>query len=77
MIKKTIYFETPVYLSLQNGQMLIRLPEVENSMTITSNAKKEMRVSRPIEDIGFVILDNRRITMTSGLLDALLGNNCP
>lgn len=76
MIKKTIYFETPVYLSLQNGQMLIRLPEVENSMTITSNAKKEMRESRPIEDIGFVILDNRRITMTSGLLDALLGNNC-
>ena len=30
----------------------------------------------PIEDIGVVVLDNRQITITQGLLDALLENNC-
>ena len=30
----------------------------------------------PVEDIGVVLLDNRQITITQGLLDALLANNC-
>ena len=28
MIKKTIYFGNPVYLSLKNAQLVIKLPEV-------------------------------------------------
>ena len=31
MIKKTLYFGNPAYLSLRNGQLVIRLPEVEKS----------------------------------------------
>ncbi len=29
MIKKTLYFGNPAYLSLANGQLVIKLPEVE------------------------------------------------
>ena len=28
MIKKTLYFGNPVYLSLKNAQLMIKLPEV-------------------------------------------------
>ena len=31
MIKKTLYFGNPAYLSLRNGQLVIRLPEVEKA----------------------------------------------
>ena len=30
MIKKTLYFGNPTYLALRNGQLVIKLPEVEN-----------------------------------------------
>lgn len=76
MIKKTIYFSTPVYLSLRNGQMLVRLPEVSNNDSLPDAMKESSVVTRPVEDIGVVVLDNRQITITSGLLDALLANNC-
>jgi CRISPR-associated protein Cas1 len=29
MIKKTLCFSNPAYLSLKNGQLVIKLPEVE------------------------------------------------
>lgn len=30
----------------------------------------------PIEDIGVMVLDNKQITLTQGLLEKLLENNC-
>lgn len=74
MIKKTLYFGNPTYLSLQNGQMVIKLPEVEGSSSLPDSFKKQSVVTKPIEDIGLVVLDNRQITITSGLLEALLEN---
>ena len=38
--------------------------------------KKQAEVTKPIEDIGIVVLDNKQITITSGVLEALLENNC-
>lgn len=76
MIKKTLYFGNPAYLSLKQGQMIIKLPEVELSQSVSSLFKDTHTISRPIEDIGIVILDNRQITLTSGLLTALLENEC-
>lgn len=64
MIKQTLYFGNPAYLSLKDRQLVIRLPD------------KDQSVTRPIEDIGVVIVDNKQITLTSGLIEALLGNNC-
>lgn len=76
MIKKTLYFGNPAYLSLRNNQLVIKLPEVESNDTLPENFKKQAEVTKPIEDIGVVVLENKRITVTSGLLEALLENNC-
>ena len=76
MIKKTLYFGNPAYLSLRMEQMVIKLPEVENSDNLPETFRKQSEVTRPIEDIGIVILDNKRITITQGLLESLLDNNC-
>ena len=76
MIKQTLYFGNPVYLCLKNNQMVIRLPEVEKNETLPDSFKKEATATRHIEDIGVVVLDNKQITITHGLIEALLENNC-
>lgn len=74
MIKKTLYFGNPAYLSMRNKQMMVKLPEVENS-NAAQIIKKESVRTIPIEDIGVVVLDNKQITITQGLMAALLDNN--
>lgn len=74
MIKKTLYFGNPAYLSMRNKQMVVKLPEVENS-NAAEIIKKESVRTIPIEDIGVVVLDNKQITITQGLMAALLDNN--
>ena len=76
MIKKTLCFSNPIYLSLRNAQLVLHLPEVESNKTLPEAMKKEAERTIPIEDIGVVVLDNRRITITSGVMEALLENNC-
>lgn len=56
--------------------MVIKLPEVESNDQLPEVMKKRAETTKPIEDIGVVVLDNRRITITQGLLEALLENNC-
>ena len=34
MIKKTLYFGNPVYLSLKNAQLVIKLPEIVKSESL-------------------------------------------
>jgi len=63
MIKKTLYFGNPCYIKKKNNQLVIDY--IEN----------EVIKSVPIEDIGLVILDNKRLTISSGLLDSLMENN--
>lgn len=75
MIKKTIYFGNPVYLSLRNAQLVIKLPEVVKAASLPDSFKEQAEVTKPIEDIGVVVLDNKQITITSGVLEALLENN--
>ena len=75
MIKRTLYFGNPAYLSLRQSQLVLRLPEVEGNMTLPEVFKKNAERTIPIEDIGVVVLDNGRITITQGLLEALLENN--
>ena len=75
MIKRTLYFGNPAYLSLTNNQLLVRLPEVEKNDTLTPTFKKNATASIPVEDIGIVVLDNKQVTITQALLEALLSNN--
>ena len=76
MIKKTLYFGNPAYLSLRDAQLVIKLPEVVKNNTLPERFKQKAEVTKPIEDIGIVVLDNKQITVTSGVLEALLENNC-
>lgn len=60
MIKRTLFFGNPAYLSTKNEQMLISFPEVDKpSRTV------------PIEDLGMIVLENQQITVTNGLLAKL------
>ena len=76
MIKKTLYFGNPMYLSLRNAQLVLRMPDVEKNDTLPETFKREAERTIPIEDIGVVVLDNKRITVTTGVMEALLENNC-
>lgn len=76
MIKRTLYFGNPAYLSLRNKQLVVKIPEVESNAELSEIIKKDAVTTLPIEDIGVVILDNKRITITTGAMDALLANNC-
>ena len=64
MIKRTLYFGQVAYLSLRDGQLLVRLPAEEGSRSI------------PIEDIGVLILDHQQISITHGLMNALEAHKC-
>ena len=75
MIKRTLCFTNPAYLSLKNEQLVIKLPEVETNASLPEAFKAEATRTIPIEDIGIVVLDNSRITITHGVLEALLENN--
>jgi CRISPR-associated protein Cas1 len=76
MIKKTLYFGNPAHLSVRNAQLVIKLPEVEKCDSFTDTYKQKCEITKPIEDLGLVVLDNRQITVTSGVLESLLDNNC-
>lgn len=68
MIKRTLFFGNPAYLSMKNAQLVIRLTDAQTQEEVTKTV--------PIEDIGVVVLEDRQITITNGALDALLQNNC-
>lgn len=70
MIKRTLYFGNGAYLSLKDGQMVIDIPQAKEQVV-----KDMVRRTIPVEDIGVVVLDNRQITITHGLMDALLAAN--
>ena len=61
MIKKTLCFSNPAYLSLRDAQLVIKLPEVEKAANLTEDFKKSTEVTRPIEDIGVVVLDHKQV----------------
>jgi len=69
MIKRTLHLSNPSYLSLKNGQLVIDRPDLNQL------GEKDAKISRPIEDIGIVVLDHPQITITHGCIEALLNNN--
>ena len=64
MIKRTLFFGNPVYLSTRNEQLLIRFPEADKPV-----------VKVPIEDIGVMVLESLQITLSHHLISKLLSNN--
>lgn len=64
MIKRTLSFSRPCTLSLKNNQMLIKMKDDPDFVRTI-----------PVEDIGYVLLENQQISITLPLLNALAGNN--
>jgi CRISPR-associated protein Cas1 len=64
MIKKTLHFGNPAYLSTRHEQLVVNFPDKE----------KEPRTV-PIEDIGVLVLEDAQITLTNALLEKLTNNN--
>jgi len=63
MIKRTLFFANPAYLSTKNEQLIINQPNGEEKPKIIS-----------IEDIGFLVLEHSQITITNSLLAKLTQN---
>lgn len=64
MIKRTLYFGNPAYLSTKDQQIVISFPEREKGT-----------VTVPIEDVGVAILDHYSVTITQALMYRLMENN--
>ena len=61
MIKRTLFFENPAYLSLQLEQLLITYPqEFVKPITI------------PIEDLGIIIIESLHVTISFSLINKLM-----
>jgi CRISPR-associated protein Cas1 len=78
MIKRTIYIGNPAYLSKRNEQMIVQTLKSDYTDTNDNSEAKEtdkVENSIPIEDVGFLIIDNPQVTITQGLMLALLKNN--
>jgi CRISP-associated protein Cas1 len=69
MIKRTLHFGNPAYLSLGNAQLVINLPHLKE---FGEGISKQ---TVAIEDIGVVILEHKQITITHACMAALLENN--
>lgn len=63
MIKRTLFFGNPAYLSTKNEQLVVNFPEED---------KREATI--PIEDLGYVVLEHPQITITNGLIRKLVQN---
>lgn len=63
MIKQTLMFTSPVSLSLKDQQMVITFKDNKDTVT------------RPIEDIGFVVIENPMVSITVPLLNELADHN--
>jgi CRISPR-associated protein Cas1 len=77
MIKRTLYFGNPAYLSMKDRQMVIQKDttsdqDISQGQNLSSSAVK---TTIPIEDIGVVLLDHPQITVSHPLLNALLANS--
>lgn len=68
MIKRTLYFGNPAYLNLKNGQLVVTFPNDQG------HAHASGHNSIPVEDVGLVVLDHKQITISHGLLNALIEN---
>ncbi|MDO6674675.1 type II CRISPR-associated endonuclease Cas1 [Tenacibaculum sp. 1_MG-2023] len=63
MLKRTIYIGNPTYLKLKHHQLVVECPET-----------KDVKGTIPIEDIALLLLDHYQITLSTQLINYLMGN---
>ena len=67
MIKRTLYFGNPAYLSVKNSQLFIMKKVATTGLDETHTV--------PIEDIGILIADHVQVTFTHTVITSLQENN--
>lgn len=63
MIKQTLMFTSPVSLTMKDRQLVVTFKDNRDVVT------------RPIEDIGFIVIENPMVSVTVPLLNELADNN--
>lgn len=63
MIKRTLFFGNPAYLSTKNDQLVVSFPDEDREQKTI-----------PIEDLGYIVLEHPQITITTGLIRKLVDN---
>ena len=63
MLKRTLFFSNPCYLSLKDNQLSIQMKE---GLAVKTT---------PVEDLGFIVLDHPQISFTMKLVEQLNANN--
>ncbi len=64
MLKQTLYFKNPASLSLRNHQLVISL-----------KGEEAREITRPIEDIAAIVVENQQVRLTVPLINELTDNN--
>ncbi len=64
MLKRTLFFSHPVYLSLKDNQLVCEYKD-----------ESELKKVVPIEDIGFVVIENQQVKISIPLINSLADNN--
>lgn len=63
MLKRTLFFGNPAYLSTKNDQLVVNYPGTDlKNKTV------------PVEDVAVVVMEHQQITITNGLLEKLVNN---
>lgn len=75
MIKRTLFFGNPVYLSTKNKQLVATYPCPSSALPEGEEAYQQETKTAAIEDIGVVVLEHQQITITNGLLEKLVQHN--
>jgi CRISPR-associated protein Cas1 len=63
MIKRTLFFAQPCKLSVKDRQLIASYPESGETKTA------------PVEDLGFIVIENQQISISMPLLTELTNNN--
>lgn len=66
MIKKTLCFSNRAHLCCRNRQIIIKIDDPATG--------KPQEHTRPIEDIGVIVIESEQVTLSSYLISALLEN---
>lgn len=90
MIKKSVYFGNPIYLSFRDGSLIAKVnhnaisdvsrkDDADIAKVKRSHDKYELRsdkdIAIPVEDIGVVMIDSHGVTISQHLISKLLESN--
>ncbi|MHA7099683.1 type II CRISPR-associated endonuclease Cas1 [Roseivirga pacifica] len=63
MYKRSIYFTKPCYLHIKHKQLIVEL------------RNEGLQKMIPLEDVGFIVLENPQITITTGAIEEMANQN--